>query len=386
MSSSSRAITLLVIIPALALFASLAGRPAQAAEPRAAAPTLHLQAVPGVAFSAPVWVGGAGDGTSALYVVEQDGVVWRVVGRTKTRFLDIRRSVLANGEQGLLSIAFAQDFRTSGRMFAYFIQPNGNGLVRQYLVRRGRVVSGSGRDVIRVPLSPPTASNHNGGNLWAGPRGLLYLSVGDGGSAGDPNNNAQNLGRLMGKLLRIAPRLQGGYVVPRSNPYVARRGARHEIYALGLRNPWRWSIDAPTGDIWIGDVGQDEVEEIDRLRGGRPIGANFGWHRMEGNHVYQAGAHLTAGTPYVRPVHQYTHASGGCSITGGVVYRGPVVALRGWYLYTDYCLDDVSAFNPTSGAVVTGTGASGVVHFGAGAGGEVYAASQQTGRIYRVVA
>jgi glucose/arabinose dehydrogenase len=383
MSSSSRAISLLVIVPALALFASLAGRPAQAA---GATPTLHLRPVPGIAFSTPVWVGSAGDGTSALYVVEQRGIVWRVVGRTRTRFLDIRRSVLAGGEQGLLSIAFAQDYRTSGRMFAYFIRPGGSGQVRQYLVRRGRVVNGSGRDVIRVPLSPPAETNHNGGNLWAGPRGLLYLSVGDGGSAGDPNDNSQNLGRLMGKLLRIAPRVRGGYVIPRSNPYYHRRGARREVYALGLRNPWRWSIDGATGDIWIGDVGQGDREEIDRLRGGRPAGANFGWHRMEGNRVYEAGAHLTAGTPYVRPVYEYSHDAGGCSITGGVLYRGPVAALRGWYLFTDYCLDRISAFNPGTGAVVSGAGANGVVHFGAGANGDVYAASQQTGRIYRVVA
>jgi glucose/arabinose dehydrogenase len=191
----------------------------------------------------------------------------------------------------------------------------------------------------------------------------------------------------MGKLLRIAPRVPAGYVFPRSNPYYGRRGARREVFALGLRNPWRFSIDAPTGDIWIGDVGQGEHEEVDRLRAGRPAGANFGWRRFEGTSVYDSGTHLTSGTPYVRPVVDYTHsATSGCSITGGVVYRGPVTALRGWYLYTDYCLDQVTAWNPSTGASATGAGASGVVHFGAGMGGNVYAASQQTGRIYRVVA
>jgi glucose/arabinose dehydrogenase len=388
MSSSSRALTLLILVPALALFASLAGRPAAAAERGTiAAPSFHLAALPGLAFESPVWVGAAGDGSSVLYVVEQRGIVWKVAGRTKTRFLDIRSSVLASGEQGLLSIAFAQDFRTSGRMFAYFTRrPAGTGQVRQFLVRSGRVVAGSGRDILGVALNPPTATNHNGGNLWAGPRGLLYLSVGDGGSAGDPNGNAQHLGRLTGKLLRIAPRLGGGYVVPRTNPYDTRRGARREIYALGLRNPWRFSIDAPTGDIWIGDVGQGEREEVDRLPAGRPAGANFGWRRFEGTQVYSAGTRLTPGTPYVRPVREYTHAGGGCSITGGVVYRGPATALRGWYLYADYCLDTVTALQPSTGSTTSVAGASGVVHFGAGINGEVYAASQQTGRLYRVVA
>ncbi|MCW2922632.1 MAG: glucose/sorbosone dehydrogenase-like protein, partial [Thermoleophilia bacterium] len=310
----------------------------------------------------------------------------KVVGRTRTKFLDLTRVSSHDGEQGVLSIAFATDFRTSGRMYAYFTRRDGNGQVRQFTVRRGAVVPGSGRDIITVVLTNPAAANHNGGNLWARPGGLLFLSTGDGGGGGDPAGNSQRLDRLAGKLLRIAPKVGGGYAIPRSNPFVGRRGARAEIYALGLRNPFRYSIDAPTGDIWIGDVGQDTREEIDRLPGGRPAGANFGWRRMEGTHVYSPGTHLTAGTRYVPPFLDYGRPNGECSVTGGVVYRGPVRALRGWYLYTDYCTDRVTALLPATKRRVVRTGAPGVVHFGAGPGGNVYATSQQTGLVYRIVA
>lgn len=358
---------------------------ATAAPRGASGPAARLTPFTGLRFESPIWVGGTGSPTTALYVAEQGGMVWRITARgTKARFLDLRRVVSAGGEQGLLAIAFAHDFRTSGRMFAYFTTASGDGQVRQYRVRAGRVVPGSARVVINVRLSPPGDSNHNGGQLWSTRGGHLYLSVGDGGGGGDPAGNAQRMDRLTGKLLRIAPRLNGGYAIPRSNPYVSRRGARGEIYALGLRNPWRFSIDAPTGDIWIGDVGQGEREEIDRLRGGRPAGANFGWRRVEGNRVYDAGTRLTRGTPYARPFFDYTRGGGECSVTGGVVYRGPIRALRGWYLHADFCTDDLQLASSVTGRRITRRGAGGIVHFGAGRFGHVYAASVTTGRIYRV--
>jgi len=382
MSTRLRLLATLTTILALCCSAAVT-----TATPRGSSgPSAHLAPVSGVRFTAPIWVGGTGSPTTALYVAEQGGMIWRITASgTKARFLDLRRVVHAGGEQGLLAIAFARDFRTSGRMFAYFTTASGDGQVRQFRVRAGRVVAGSTRVVINVRLSPPSETNHNGGQLWAAPGGLLYLSVGDGGGGGDPAGNAQRMDRLTGKLLRIAPRLNGGYAIPRSNPYVSRRGARGEIYALGLRNPWRFSIDAPTGDIWIGDVGQGEREEIDRLRGGRPAGANFGWRRVEGNRIYDAGTRLTPGTPYVRPYFDYTHEGGECSVTGGVVYRGPIRSLRGWYLHADYCTDDLQLVSSVTGRRVTRNGADGIVHFGAGRYGHVYAASVNTGRIYRVV-
>ena len=335
-------------------------------------------------FTSPVWVGDAGDGTGALLVVEQRGIVWRVAGARRTMALDLRRVVRNGGEQGLLSLAVDANFAGTHRVFVYLVRPNGAGQVRQYRFAHGRAVAGSGRVVIDVPLAPPTAPNHNGGQLWSLANGTLLLSIGDGGAAGDPNGNAQRLDRLMGKVLRITPRRSGGYAIPARNPFVGRAGARGEIYALGLRNPWRFSVDAATGTMWIGDVGQDKQEEVDVVGLGRAAAANFGWNRFEGSLIYDAQRQLTSGTHYVAPRITYSHASGGCSVTGGVVYRGPITALRGWYLYADYCRSTITAYHPTSRRSVVRPAASGIVHFGAGPRGEVYVASQQTGRIYRI--
>ncbi|MCW2927783.1 MAG: glucose/sorbosone dehydrogenase-like protein [Thermoleophilia bacterium] len=369
-----------------ALVAALAALGAAPATGAVTTPSFRLAPVQGASFESPVWVGSA-PGSTALTVAEQGGRVWTLAAGTRRQLLDLRGIVASGGEQGLLSVAYATDYRTSGRMFVYVVLKNGNGQVRSYRVRNGAVVAGSGRVIITVLLTNPPATNHNGGNLWATGNGTLWLSVGDGGGGGDPAGNAQRLDRLTGKLLRIVPRATGGYLVPRTNPYVGRTGARSEIYALGLRNPWRWSIDGPTGDIWIGDVGQDAREEIDRLPAARPAGANFGWRRLEGTRIYDAGTRLTTGTPYVAPFSEYGRDGGGCSITGGLVYRGPVTSLRGWYLYADFCTDTVSALLQSSKRVVTvPAGVGGIVHFGAGPAANVYVASQRTGRIYRIVA
>jgi glucose/arabinose dehydrogenase len=369
-----------------ALLALLAGVQPAYASSRAPGPDLRLQPVPGVSFQAPVWVGNAPGSGQTYYVVEQRGIVWAVTGTRKVRFLDLRRAVRFSGEQGLLSLAFARNYATSGRLYVYFTRLDGRGEVRQYRARGGRVVAGSGRVVIRFPLDPPAATNHNGGNLWTTRGGQLLLSIGDGGGGGVEVRNSQRLDRLMGKLIRITPRANGGYVVPRQNPFVGRRGVRPEIFALGLRNPWRFSIDDPTGDIWIGDVGQNHREEINRMPGGRPAGANFGWPRMEGNRVFSSGVPLAPGTSYARPFLDYARADGRCSVTGGVVYRGPVEAMRGRYLYGDYCSDRIWSVHPASGRVVEHAGTSGIVHFGAVASGNVMVASVTSGRLYRIVA
>ena len=349
-----------------------------------ATPSFRLVELPDLSFTAPVWVGGAPGSGDTFYVVEQGGRIWSVNGSTRRSFLDLRRVVLGSGEQGLLSMAFATDFATSGRFYVYFVNRAGNGEVRQYRARAGRVVAGSGRVVIGVPLNPPTATNHNGGNLWTTRGGLLFLSIGDGGGGGVEVMNSQRMDRLMGKLIRITPRANGGYVIPRSNPFFNRRGARREIYALGLRNPWRFSIDGATGDIWIGDVGQNAREEIDRMRGGRPAGANFGWPRMEGNLTFSSSVRLASGTTYARPYLDYGRSSGACSVTGGLVYRGPVTSLRGRYLYADFCTDTITAVNPATGRRTTHAGTNGIVHFGAVAGGSVLVASVTEGTISRI--
>jgi len=385
-----RTLSFLIILTTAAALAIGSGQAGASGGSRGAtppAPNFGLTRVGNLQFTAPVWVGGAPDGTNTLYVVEQGGVIWKVNGTTRTRFVDLHRLVTAGGgEQGLLSMAFATDFRTSGRFFVYFSTPAGTaGQVRSYLVRGGRVVSGSGKVIITVPLAPPTETNHNGGNLWVQANGTLFLSVGDGGGGGDPSGNSQRLDRLMGKILRIVPKAGGGYVVPRSNPYYRRAGARKEVWALGLRNPWRFSIDGATGNMWIGDVGQGEFEEIDLIKASSVAGPNFGWRRMEGNTVYAAGTRLTPGTPYVKPRIVYSHANGGCSVTGGVVYRGPIESLRGWYLYADFCDNEITAYQASSSRSVARVATGGIVHFGAGARGEVYVVSN-AGGIYRITA
>ena len=359
---------------------------ATAAQATTTAPNFRLAPLP-TSFTAPIWVGGAGVGTSTRYVAEQGGTIWKLAAGRRTKLLDLRASIATGGEQGLLSVGFAHDFRTSGRMYTWSVARTGAGQLRQYRIRNGSVVAGSGRLVITVPLSPPAATNHNGGTVWPMPDGTVLLSVGDGGGGGDPAGNAQRLDRLTGKLLRITPKANGGYTIPRANPFIARPGARKEVWALGLRNPWRFSVDGPTGNIWIGDVGQDSREEVDLLRGGGPAGANFGWARFEGNEVHDASRVLTSGTRYVRPRITYGRTNGACSVTGGVVYRGPVRALRGWYLYGDFCTSSVTAFRDVGSRSAQRPGVGGIVHFGSGVpSGDVYAASVNTGRIYKVVA
>lgn len=380
MQHARRTISLLVLATVAAFAAAF---PATAP---AATPSFRLAQVPGVSFVAPVWVGSAPGSGRTYYVVEQRGIVWAVTGRRKVRFLDLRRVVAASGEQGLLSMAFARDYMTSGRLYVYFVARDGTGEVRQYRARRGRVVGGSGRRVIRFSLSPPVATNHNGGNLWTTRGGQLLLSIGDGGGGGVERRNSQRLGNLMGTIIRITPRANGGYVIPRSNPFFNRRGARREILALGLRNPWRFSIDEPTGDIWIGDVGQGAREEVDRLVKGRPAGANFGWPRMEGNRLFSGSVRLAGGTRYVRPFLDYGRSGGRCSITGGVVYRGPVASMRGRYLYADFCSDRIWSVHPANKIVRRHAGVGGIVHFGTVAGGHVMVASVTSGRLYRILA
>ena len=276
--------------------------------------------------------------------MEQGGRI-RVVHRGRTLpapFLDITGLVQDGGEQGLLSMAFAPDYADSGRFYVYYTDNAGDQRVVEYR-RRGpdRADPGSARLVMRMADSE---SNHNGGLLLFGPDDLLYIGTGDGGGGGDRHGsrgNAQNLGSLLGKLLRIDPRAADGraYTAPSDNPFFGRSGARPEIYAYGLRNPWRFSFDRRTGDLTIGDVGQNAWEEIDFVRRARSAGANFGWRPFEGRARYTPGESAPS---HVRPVIVRSHAAGNCSITGGVVVRDPALAgLRGRYVFGDYCRDEI---------------------------------------------
>ncbi len=352
-------------------------------------------------FSSPVHVTAPPGDERRLFVVEQGGLV-RVVrdGRTlPAPFLDVRGLTEGGGEQGLLSMAFAPDYARSGRFYVFYTDTEGAERVVEY--RRSaaspdRADAGSARLVLRQPDAEP---NHNGGLVAFGPDGLLYVGVGDGGGAGDrPGRlgNGQSLATWEGKLLRIDPRESDSrpprpprpYSVPASNPFTGRSGARPEIYAYGLRNPWRFSFDRATGDLAIGDVGQSEVEEISFRRRGRTRGANFGWRVWEGRRRFAPGESAPG---HVRPVIERRHAAGACSITGGVVVRDPALprSLRGRYLFGDVC-DARVLSSRLSGSGATPVRSVGVrvpslVSFGEDARGRVHLVSLD-GRVSRLAA
>jgi glucose/arabinose dehydrogenase len=313
--------------------------PATTATPEATAtavakPGLRLKKIG--EFSSPVYVTSPPGDKSRVFVVEQGGKI-RIVRNGKTLaqpFLDVSGSISSGGERGLLSLAFAPDYRTSGLFYIYYTASNGDIRIVEYQrASANRAAPGSARIVLGVRHP---ASNHNGGLLLFGPDKLLYAGLGDGGGGGDQHGsrgNAQNLSSLLGKIIRIDPRLSGrrSYKVPGGNPFVGRSGARGEVYAYGLRNPWRFTF-APNGNLVIADVGQGEVEEVDIVS---RKGANLGWRVFEGRRRYSPGESAPGAIP---PVIQRFHSDGNCSITGGVVVRDPVLsALRGRYIFGDFC-------------------------------------------------
>jgi glucose/arabinose dehydrogenase len=337
-------------------------------------------------FSAPIYVTAPPADTKRLFVVERAGRI-RVVkdGRKLAKpFLDISSQVRTDGERGLLSMAFAPDYKSSGRFYVYFV--DGNGDIRIQEMRRAsanRAASGSARNLLTI--NHREFSNHDGGQLQFGPDKHLYAGVGDGGSAGDPHGHGQSLGTDLGKLLRIDPRHGKRYSV-KGNPFVKRAGARREIWAYGLRNPWRFSFDRATGDLVIGDVGQDTVEEIDFARRGKGKGANYGWNVFEGNRRFHSGSAPGA----VRPRVTHTHGAGYCSITGGYVVRDRSLgSLYGRYLYGDYCNATLRSVKlgrsgGASGDRATRLSVRSLVSFGEDARGRVYTVSQD-GAVSRVV-
>jgi glucose/arabinose dehydrogenase len=343
-------------------------------------------------FDSPVFVTSPPGDTRRLFVVEQGGRVRVMVGGRlrATPFLDIRSQVTAGGEQGLLSIAFAPDYKTSGRFYVYFTDRSGDQRVVEYTRSSAeRADAGSARLVLKMD---DEESNHNGGLMLFGPDKHLYIGTGDGGGAGDQHGergNAQNLGSLLGKLLRIDPAEAGDkpYGVPSDNPFVSRGGARGEIYSYGLRNPWRFSFDRRTGDLSIGDVGQNEVEEIDFVRRGKGRGANFGWRPFEGRSRYASGESAPGHVP---PVITRSHGDGWCSITGGVVVRDPQLpALRGRYVFGDFCKGRILSAKLSAGRARsvrnTPLKVDSLSSFGEDARGRVYAVSLG-GSVFRLAA
>lgn len=328
-----------------------------------------------VAFSAR-----AGDDNGS-YVAEQPGRIVRIVGReVRGTVLDISDLVRCCGEEGLLGITFSPNGQ---RLYAYYTDNSGDNRVVRFRMDDRRAVRSSRTTVIA--FNHPSYSNHNGGSIYLNPdNGLLYIGTGDGGGGGDPSENAQDRGSLLGKILRIDPTPSGGgrYSSPRSNPYVGRSG-RDEILHYGLRNPWRFSIDPETGMLWIGDVGEDIWEEIDRIPRSK-VGANLGWDRMEGNHTYEGSEPAN----HHGPIYEYSHRShGGCAVTGGHVMHDPrLPGLDGAYVFSDYCDGTIRILRLSGGRWVAGNlGVDGgsVSSFGVSANGRTYVLSLG-GRVSRI--
>jgi glucose/arabinose dehydrogenase len=321
-------------------------------------------------------------GEDTMYVVEQVGRVRAIRdGRLdSTPVVDISEEVTAGGEQGLLGLAFSPDGRY---LYLAYTDQDGNHQVSELTMRGQRADPGSERSLLHFDDPFP---NHNGGQLAFGPDRRLYIAFGDGGSGGDPLGNGQSLDTLFGKILRIDPRPSGGraYGIPPDNPFVNRDDARPEIWDYGLRNPWRFSFDAATGDLWIGDVGQNAYEEVDHEPAGEG-GRNYGWNRREGLHPYDGGDRPDGA---VDPVIEYGRVGGACTVIGGLVYRGQRIGgLRGAYLYGDYCAGWVRAARVSGGKVTTqrdlGLSIPSLSSFGADSNGELYALSLG-GDVYRL--
>ena len=337
-------------------------------------------------IASPTFVGHAGDGSNRLFILEQAGLidVLQPGSTMPTVFLDIRGNVKSGGEQGLLGLAFHPNYVANGRFFVFYTRVgDGTLVIAEYKV------SSTDRDVadptetIILTIPHPTNTNHNGGMLAFGQDGYLYIGVGDGGSANDPPNNAQNINMLLGKILRIdVDHTQGSqkYVSPPDNPFVGKDGA-DEIFALGMRNPWRFSFDRITGQQWVADVGQGSREEVDT-----PIinGGNYGWRVYEGTACTNNDPSLCNPNNYISPVFDYLHVNGRCSITGGYVYEGSLNTFpTGTYVYGDYCSGELFSWDGNTQSVAIDT-ALRISSFGEDEQGELYVVDLAGGSISRI--
>jgi glucose/arabinose dehydrogenase len=316
-----------------------------------------------------------------LFIVQQAGqiLVFENGAVRSTPFLDISARINSTGnEQGLLSVAFHPSFAENGKFYVDYTDTNGDTVVSQFVVTQDPNIADPNSEAIILTQTQPF-ENHNGGLLKFGPDGFLYIGLGDGGSAGDPQRNGQNLDTLLGKLLRIDVDSAVPFAIPDNNPFANQANARGEIWHFGLRNPWRFSFDRETGDLYIGDVGQDKFEEIDFIAGGVG-GVNWGWSAMEGNGHCFNDTNCTA-LGISTPITEYPHRDG-CSVTGGYVYRGEnIPALQGTYLYSDFCKGFIHGVKVENGIFVSDEDitakfgirdAGNVASFGEDAFGELY--------------
>jgi glucose/arabinose dehydrogenase len=347
--------------------------------------TIQIQPVLITGLSLALFVTGAHDGSNRLFIVEQGGLI-KVLqpGQTSpTVFLDISSRVLSGGEQGLLGLAFHPQFSSNHRLFVNYTRPpDGATVIAEYRVSAtNQNMAGMSETVILT--IPQPFSNHNGGMIEFGPDGFLYIGMGDGGSGNDPGNRAQNIDELLGKILRIDIDHPNGavpYSSPSSNPFFGATPGADEIFSIGMRNPWRFSFDRGTGQLYAGDVGQNAWEEIDIITNG----GNYGWRVMEGNHcnpAFNGGVCTPIG---IAAIAEYGHTGGRCSVTGGYVYRGPIATLpAGSYVYGDYCTGEIFVLEGGTSTVPLDT-ALNISSFGEDEVGEVYVVGHG-GQVYRIV-
>lgn len=399
------------LLIALAVFTLMTVLTVQAMRSRQVTwPAIELAPI-ATGFSSPVHITNAGDGTGRLFVVEQAGQIEILGGGT---FLDITGRVRdAGNEEGLLSVAFPPDYENSGVFYVYFTDDRagnqGNNVLARFRVSEADPDSADpDSEQILITFEHPAHSNHNGGQLFFGPDNYLYIGTGDGGGGGDPDENAQDLGSLLGKILRIdvgahttviatpgpfrifLPFITSGngslYNIPADNPFVSDPQARDEIWASGLRNPWRFSFDRQTGDLWIGDVGQGSWEEIDYQPVTSPGGENYGWDCREGAHDYEFDSSCE-GLVFVDPIFEYGQS--GCqAVTGGYVYRGSAYpALEGIYFFADFCNGRIWGTQDDEMTWATQeliTGSCNISSFGEDEAGELYITCRG-GQIYQIV-
>ena len=336
-------------------------------------------------FTSPVYLTAPAN-DARLFIIEQPGRirVFKNGALLPTPFLDITSLVTYGGEQGLLSMAFDPSYATNGRFYVYYNDTNGDIAVARYTATPTADVANAASRTSVISIPHPVQGNHNGGLVMFGPDGMLYLATGDGGGGGDLPNNAQNISSLLGKLLRLNV-TDLPYTIPAGNPFVGATGA-DEIWAYGLRNPWRYAFDGTTGTVYIADVGQGTWEEVNAVAA-TTAGVNYGWRIMEGAHCFNAATCNM--TNLTLPVLEYDHGQG-CSITGGFVYRGAAIPeLSGHYLYSDYCTGFLRSFRFSGGQAIdqrnwTIGNIGNILSFGVDAAGEMYMLSAN-GRVYRIV-
>jgi glucose/arabinose dehydrogenase len=365
----------------------------QEPQPPPAATDLTLQPVT-ANLNSPVFMTSPSGDQARLFIVEQGGTIriFNVAGGALlgTPFLDITNLVISNGEQGLLGMAFDPDYGANGRFYVFYTNTNGDLVIARYQrTSADPDLADPNSGTILQTIAHPTFSNHNGGMLAFGPDGCLYAGIGDGGSGGDPNNNGQTTTTRLGKLLRLDPSTGTACTNGGINPFVLTGGAP-EVWSLGLRNPWRFSFDRVTGDLYIGDVGQGEREEINVSTGpnaGR--GLNYGWRLMEGTLCFNPSSNCNPGG-LTLPALEYPHTGRPCSVTGGYVYRGSAApARRGTYFYADFCAGFVRSFRYQNGQATNQLewpllSRSGITSFGEDAQGELYLMTQ-SGSLSKIV-